>query len=246
MKRCAMVALATMLVFSSAITAQNKATKRIVKGEMKELVKNENTTINSDKRAEKMATELGLTDSQKADLKALFEKQDAKRVQEMENIKKLREEMKAKAEGERKANDLALAKILGQEKFHKFELLQAERRGEMKGRMLGRMNGRMNERDSQFRGGRGFAQGGPAQRGFAQGGPAQGGFAQRGPNQRGLVQRGPGQRELAFGGNGSRGFAPQGNLRGDKNLKRDSIQGPAQRGFAPRGFAPKQQGAEVK
>jgi len=96
--------------------------------------------VTPEKRAEKMALALGLNDSQKTDLKALFEKQDAKRHQAMENAKKMRDEMKAKIESERKANDQELAKILGQEKFQKFEVMRAERMGEMKGRMKERMH----------------------------------------------------------------------------------------------------------
>jgi protein CpxP len=142
MKRYAMVAITVMLMFSSAILAQDQKTIPNLKGEKKEFKKGERPMVTPEKRAEKMAKVLSLNDSQKADVKALFEKQDAKRHQEMEKVEKMRAEMKALFTADRKSNDEELSKIIGQEKFHKFQIARAERVGEMKGRMKERMKER--------------------------------------------------------------------------------------------------------
>jgi hypothetical protein len=151
MKRNVILALATIFMISMSVMAQDPITpqqgQNWPKKEMKHLQK---PMITPEKRAEKMALTLGLNDSQKADLKALFEKQDAKHHQAMENVKKLKAEMKAKIEIERKANDEELAKILGQEKFQKFQVMRAERIGEMKGRMKERMKENREMHENHF------------------------------------------------------------------------------------------------
>ena len=135
MKRYAMVAMAAMLMFSSAIIAQDQKSNPEWKGEKKEFKRGEKPMVSPEKRAEKMAKVLDLTNSQKADVQALFVKQAAKRHQEMEKVEKMRAEMKAQFAADRKTNDEELTKIIGQEKFQKFQIARAERIGEMKGRM---------------------------------------------------------------------------------------------------------------
>ena len=142
MKKYGMLALATIFMISLNVNAQDqpqapahpacKMNGMGMKHSPKEM-------LSPEKRADKMASTLGLTDAQKNDVKALFEKQDAKRKVEMEKIAKMRAEMKAKFEAQRKANDEDLTKIIGQEKFQKLQLMRAEKIGEMKGRMQERM-----------------------------------------------------------------------------------------------------------
>ena len=95
-------------------------------------------TMTPDKRAARMAKELNLTDEQKAQLQALFEKEKAQMEQkktEMEQqrgqmqqqkaemdkqrqeMKKQREEMRAQMDEARKAEDAEIRKIVGEEKF---------------------------------------------------------------------------------------------------------------------------------
>jgi len=88
-----------------------------------------------EKRAERMTKELGLTDAQNADLQALFEKQDAKRHQQMEKVEKMRAELKAKFEAQHKENDEALSNIIGQDKFQKLQAMRSERMDKMKDKM---------------------------------------------------------------------------------------------------------------
>ncbi len=82
-------------------------------------------------RADRMATELGLSENEKAKVKDLFEKQDANKVTRMDEIQKMKKEMKAKFEGDRKSNEAELERIIGKEKIQKL----ADKRAEMKSKM---------------------------------------------------------------------------------------------------------------
>jgi Spy/CpxP family protein refolding chaperone len=134
MKKYGMLALAIIFMFSVSVMAQDPAPHQEHHGEKKELKRGEKLMISPEKRAEKMTKGLELTNAQKAQVQALFEKQDAKRHQEMEKAEKMRAEMKAKFENERKMNDEELTKIIGQEKFQKLQAKRAERLEKMKER----------------------------------------------------------------------------------------------------------------
>ena len=131
-----MLALATIFMFSVSVFAQDPTTppQDHHKGGKKEFKQGERPMATPEKRSERMAKQLGLNDSQKADLKALFEKQDAKHHEQMEKGEKMRNEMKSKFEAERKANEDELIKIIGQEKFQKLQTIRAEREQKMKER----------------------------------------------------------------------------------------------------------------
>jgi hypothetical protein len=142
MKKYGMLALATIFLLSMSVYAQNQPTPpHWNKGEKKEFKKGEqNPMVSPEKRAERMAKVLGLTTEEQTKVQALFEKQDLNQKDQMGKVKKMREEMKAKFDAQRKANDEELSKIIGQEKFQKLQIMRAERRGEMKGRMKERMH----------------------------------------------------------------------------------------------------------
>lgn len=91
--------------------------------------------VTPEKRSERMAKELELTDAQKADVKSLFEQQDAMRHQQMEKAEKMKADMKAQFEAQRKTNEEALAKIIGQEKFQKLQAMHADKMAKMKDKM---------------------------------------------------------------------------------------------------------------
>lgn len=86
----------------------------------------------AEKRAGKLAKVLNLNDSQKADVLTLFEKQEATRHQQMEKIEKMRDEMKSQFDAQRKTTDEALAKIVGPEKFRKYQSMRTQRQDKMK------------------------------------------------------------------------------------------------------------------
>jgi len=134
MKKYGMLALATIFMLSMSVMAQDPMTPPQGRmGEKRDFKQGERPAmITPEKRAEKMAKDLGLTDAQKAEIQALFVKQDAKRQQQMEKGKTMREEMKTKIQDERKANDEELAKILGPEKFQQLQAKRAEHQQKMK------------------------------------------------------------------------------------------------------------------
>jgi Spy/CpxP family protein refolding chaperone len=129
MKKYGMLALATIFMFCAAAMAQNPTPPQNQDhhGEKKELKHAERPMLSPEKRAEKLAKELELSEAQKADVQALFVKQEAKRHEEVAKIEKLRAEMRTKFEAQRKSNDEALAKIIGKEKFEKLQSLRSER-----------------------------------------------------------------------------------------------------------------------
>lgn len=144
MKKYAMLALAAMFLISIATVAQDQTPAKDRKGEKKEFRKGDKPMLTPEKRAEKLAKTLDLNAAQKADVQALFVKQDAKRHEQMEKIEKMRAEIKAKFEAEHKANDEALAKIIGQEKFQKLQTMRAEHQDKMKDKMKHMRKGHEN------------------------------------------------------------------------------------------------------
>jgi hypothetical protein len=132
MKRYSILVLVIIFVFSLSSMAQDSTPSQSHRGEKKELKRGEKPLLDPEKRAKKLAKELELSEAQKADVQALFVKQDAKRHEEMEKIEKLRAEMRTKFEAQRKSNDEALAKIIGKEKFEKLQSMRSERLEKMK------------------------------------------------------------------------------------------------------------------
>ncbi|MDD4968051.1 MAG: hypothetical protein PHT07_01335 [Paludibacter sp.] len=147
MKKYAMLVLASTILFSVAVSGQEQTPPPGRKGERKEFKQNERPQVSPEKRAERMAKELGLTDAEKVKVQALFEKQEAARMQHQGEMKKLREERMAKFEAERKAQDADLVKIIGQDKFQKLE----SERGERKAKMMERREGIQKNRAERGR-----------------------------------------------------------------------------------------------
>lgn len=112
-------------------------------------------SISPDKRAARIAKELNLTNEQKAQLQALFEKekiqmdqkkgqmqqQKAEMDKQRQEMKKQREEMRAQMEEARKAEDAEIRKIVGEEKFKQL----VEKREAQKQKMENFMKQRENE-----------------------------------------------------------------------------------------------------
>ena len=138
MKKYAMLALATAIMFSVTVSSQNQTPPLPGrKAEMKEFKQGERPQVTPEKRAERMAKELGLSDAEKLKVQALFEKQDAKRDQHQAAVKKVRDEQKAQFETERKVQDAELEKIIGTEKFQQLEKKRTEIQSRMKERREG-------------------------------------------------------------------------------------------------------------
>ena len=125
MKKLIMLALTAILLGTTALFAQKPERRG------KEM---ERTQITAEKRADHLAKELNLTDKQKAEVLALFEKQDAERAKKQAEAK---QENAAKREAfiaERKTQDAELEKIIGTEKFQLLQQKRAERQEKMKER----------------------------------------------------------------------------------------------------------------
>ncbi len=123
MKKYGMLAIAVIFMFSMAIMAQNQYPQNGGRPQ-----------ATAQMRAERLAKQLSLTEDQKAQVQALFEKQDASRAKNQAEVKKTREEMKAQFDTDRKVQDEELAKIIGTEKFQQFQAARAERMQRMQNR----------------------------------------------------------------------------------------------------------------
>lgn len=129
MKKYAMLMLAAMLTLSLSISAQNG--QRAQRGQRGNNAPRQEFTAKD--RAERMTKQLELTADQKEKVQALFEKQDAKRAEQMAKFREKgnqnvnREEMRALRENQMKENQTELEKIIGKEKAEKWNSMRRER-----------------------------------------------------------------------------------------------------------------------
>ena len=147
MKKYAMLVVASMFMFNVATTGQEQTRPQDKKGERNESKQDERLQVSPEMKAEKMAKKLGLTETEKIKVQALFVKQEANRDQHQAEIKKVREERIALFEKERKTQDAELEKIIGKDKFQKLENDRSERkakiierRNEKQDHLLGKRN----------------------------------------------------------------------------------------------------------
>jgi len=126
MRKYVMLALAAIFTMSFAVNAQDQRPPRGERGF--------GMQMSAKERAARLATQLELTDAEKAKVEALFEKQDKKREEFKAEAKKLNEE-RGKLMEERKAEDEELQAIIGKEKFEKLQSIRTERQARMRERM---------------------------------------------------------------------------------------------------------------
>ena len=134
MKKYGMLVMALAFMFAVSATAQDQMPPKGERGPKKEFRRGDKPQPTAEMRADRLAKQLNLTDVEKAKVKALFESQDANRLKKQAEMKKTREEMKAKFEAERKSQDAELQKIIGAEKFQKLQATRADRFEKMKHR----------------------------------------------------------------------------------------------------------------
>lgn len=126
MKKYGMLVMA--FAFSLAVSAQDQMPPQGgQRGQGQEMRQGNRPQMTPQMRAERMAKQLDLTADQTAQVKALYEKQDAERQKKQGEVQKTREEMRAQFETERKAQDTELEKIIGPEKMKKLQDIRAER-----------------------------------------------------------------------------------------------------------------------
>lgn len=139
MKKNVLFLLVALLAMSLSVGAQDT-----VKGRRGENGKDAQKTMKwtAKDRAEAMAKQLTLTADQTVKVEALFVKQEAKRTEQFEKQKELRdqavgdrearrEEMKALREKEMAANDAELEAIIGKAKMEQWKAFQVEKREQM-------------------------------------------------------------------------------------------------------------------
>lgn len=135
MKKVALILFVGIFILSSNIFAQNNndSTKRV---ERRQRVENRWTP---EKRAEIMAEQLKLSETEKAQVKALLEKNEKERLAQVieqrakrENLKKERDARRAEMQELReqaiKANEAELEKIIGKEKVDQWKKYRDENR----------------------------------------------------------------------------------------------------------------------
>ncbi|MFT3754232.1 MAG: hypothetical protein QM800_15610 [Paludibacter sp.] len=129
MKKQGILVMAFASIFSLAISAQDQTPPQGgQRGQGQEMRQGGNRPqMTPQMRAERLAKQLDLTTDQTAQVKALYEKQDADRQKRQGDVQKTREEMRAQFENERKAQDTELEKIIGPEKMKKLQDIRAER-----------------------------------------------------------------------------------------------------------------------
>jgi len=119
------VTMVMLVILMLGITYSAQAQYRNQRpGLRSEFRQQERKQVSPEKRAEMMAKQLNLTAEEKAKVQVLFEEQEMKMKQRMEEMQKMREELKAKVEAERNTNQAELISIIGNEKFQQ---LQAKR-----------------------------------------------------------------------------------------------------------------------
>ncbi|CEA15581.1 MAG TPA: hypothetical protein GXZ44_07395 [Fermentimonas caenicola] len=135
MRKVALILFVGIFILSSNIFAQNNndSTKRV---ERRQRVENRWTP---EKRAEIMAEQLKLSETEKAQVKALLEKNEKERLAQVieqrakrENLKKERDARRAEMQELReqaiKANEAELEKIIGKEKVDQWKKYRDENR----------------------------------------------------------------------------------------------------------------------
>ena len=127
MKKYGMLVVAFAFMLSLSAIAQDQMPPKGERGPKKEFRRGDRPQPTAEMRADRLAKQLNLTDAEKVKVKTLFESQDANRLKKKAEMKKAREEMKAKFEAERKSQDAELQKIIGAEKFQKLQATRAER-----------------------------------------------------------------------------------------------------------------------
>ena len=131
MKKYAMLALATVLMFSLSIMAQEQQpAPKGERGAGKEF-RQGGQRMSIEERVAKMATDLSLTDTEKASVKTLMEKQEVANQKFRSENDRESPDFRTKFKEFRTAQDAELKAVIGEEKFQKLQTMRAEQRQKM-------------------------------------------------------------------------------------------------------------------
>lgn len=134
MRKYVIVAMASLFMLGSTLTAQQQAPQRQQRPERKEVQKADIPQLSAEKKAERMAKELQLTEREQKKVQELFEKQEQRRKKHEAELEKQKEKFRKMYEAERKAHDAELEKIIGKEKFEQLQAKRAEQLEKLKQR----------------------------------------------------------------------------------------------------------------
>ncbi len=134
MKKYSLMVLIAIFTISFSATAQNRQERRANTQRAETSVR-----WNAKERAENMAKQLELTDAQKAEVEALFEKQDKEREAQVAEHRAKREELKNNREAQRaemmelrnkevEKNEAELQKIIGNDKLEQWKKYREDNR----------------------------------------------------------------------------------------------------------------------
>lgn len=151
MKKYVMLVVATVFACNVVVSAQEQQKPLKKTQNKKEFREKQRPMPTAQQRTDRMTKELNLTETEKAKVLALMQKQEAKQKQHQAEMQKVREAQKAKFETERKTQDAELKKIIGEEKFQQLEKARAQhkeklmqRKDRMKGDSAMHKNKRQN------------------------------------------------------------------------------------------------------
>jgi hypothetical protein len=119
-------------MLGTTLTAQEQAPQRqriIVK---KEIIKTDLAPLTAEKKAERMAKELKLTEDEQKKVQEVFEKHEESRVKHQAEIEKQKEKFRLMFEAERKAHYAELENIIGKEKFEQLKAKRTEQMQKLK------------------------------------------------------------------------------------------------------------------
>ena len=139
MKKYAMLLMASLLMLSLTVSAQDQPNPE-KRGEKKEFKQGDRPQASPEKRAEKMAKDLGLTATEQANVQALLVKQDAAIEKLKSEVNKESDDFRPKFRELRKSQDAELKTIIGDEKYQKLQTFRAEQRKKMQERGDGPKN----------------------------------------------------------------------------------------------------------
>lgn len=138
MKKNLILMVGALFLISVASHAQNQKNVSDKEGTKKEMRQNAPQRMSAENRAEYWAKELNLTNEEKGKITELFKKQDETRMQQRSDMQKSREERQAFMESQRKSNDAEMERIIGKEKFQKYDSIRSERMQKMRDRKRNR------------------------------------------------------------------------------------------------------------
>lgn len=127
-----MLVAATIFMFNVAIKAQDQTPPQGQNGAKPEMGRFDRTQFTPEKRAEKMATDLGLTATEKESVLALLKKQALEMAQFRKDNDRESSDFREKSKTLRTKQDEELKAVIGAEKFQKLQTIRDEERKKMR------------------------------------------------------------------------------------------------------------------